>query len=51
MGAGLEVRESFARLSPEVRFTRWLGHPLIAPIANDNQLQILLRIALPITRN
>jgi hypothetical protein len=51
IGAGLEIRAAFASLSPEVRFTRWLGQPFIAPIANDNQLQILLRIAPPITRN
>jgi hypothetical protein len=51
VGAGLEIGAGFARFSPEVRVTRWLGQPFIAPIANDNQLQVVLRIALPITRN
>jgi hypothetical protein len=48
MGAGVEIAAAFARLSREVRYTKWMGQPFTAPVANDNQVQLLLRIAVPI---
>jgi hypothetical protein len=48
IGGGLEFGVSFLRLSPEVRFTRWLSRPFSAPLASENQVEVLVRIAVPI---
>lgn len=50
MGAGVEIAAAFARLSPEVRSTKWMGQPFTAAVANDNQVQSLSRVAVPIGR-
>jgi hypothetical protein len=48
IGGGLEFGVAFLRLSPEVRFTRWLSRPFTAPPAGENQVEVLVRVAVPI---
>lgn len=51
VGAGVDVGMRLFRLSPEVRFTRWLEQSFRALPASDSQVELLLRIAIPVTRN
>jgi hypothetical protein len=44
-GAGVEFTAGFIQLSPEVRYTRWLSRPFSAPLAEENQIEVLVRIA------
>lgn len=48
IGGGMEVRLAWLRLSPEVRFTRWLSRPFTDPIASGNQVELLMRIAVAV---
>jgi hypothetical protein len=48
LGGGLEFGVAFLRLSPEVRWTRWLSRPFTTPPASENQIEVLVRIAVPI---
>ena len=48
IGGGMEVRLAWLRLSPEVRFTRWLSRPFTDPIASGNQVELLVRIAVAV---
>ena len=53
-GAGIEFGAAairrFLQFSTEVRYTRWLNQPFTAPATADNEVQLLLRIAFPISQ-
>jgi opacity protein-like surface antigen len=47
-GGGVEFRIGWLQLSPEFRYTRWLNEPFHSPQTNEHQVDLLLRIAIPV---
>jgi hypothetical protein len=50
VGVGVDVTAGPIQLSPEVRYTRWLSRPFTAPLADENQLEALLRLAITVSK-